>query len=178
MNTKKESDRNQRQNTPPKLLTWKALLRRRKEWRKEGFTVVWTNGCFDLFHAGHVRSLTTAKSFGDILVVGLNSDKSVTSLKGPSRPVLSQADRAEVLAALSCVDAVVIFNEKTPECSLKRLKPDVHCKGSDYAPPHGKPMPEARVVAEYGGRIAFLPMLDGVSTSYVIEKILSGRRQR
>jgi rfaE bifunctional protein nucleotidyltransferase chain/domain len=126
---------------------------------------VWTNGCFDLLHVGHVRSLREARGLGDVLVVGLNSDQSVRRLKGPARPLVPEAERAEILAALECVDAVVIFNEQTPERVLSQLQPNVCCKGADYAPPHGKPVPEAALVESYGGRMAYLSFSPGVSTT-------------
>ena len=134
--------------------------------------MVWTNGCFDLLHAGHARSLTAARSLGDVLVVGLNSDRSVRAIKGPSRPIVPEQERAELLAALTCVDAVIIFDEDTPEAALRRLQPDVHCKGADYAPPHGKPVPERAVVEAYGGRVEFLPLLAGVSTTEIIKRLV------
>jgi rfaE bifunctional protein nucleotidyltransferase chain/domain len=133
--------------------------------------VVWTNGCFDLLHVGHVRSLQAARAFGDILVVGLNSDDSVRRLKGPNRPIVPALERAEVLAALECVAHVIVFDELTPEAALARLEPDVHCKGADYAPPHGKPIPEAGVVQAYGGRIEFLPLVPDVSTSELARRL-------
>lgn len=155
----------------PKIVDWPQLLELRRQWRRDGLTVVWTNGCFDLFHVGHVRSLQAARIFGDVLVVGMNSDASVRQLKGPGRPILPGAERAELLAALECVDHVIVFEEVTPEAALQRLQPDVHCKGSDYAPPHGKPIPEAGVVGAYGGRLEFLPLVPGQSTSSLIERI-------
>src|SRR5262249_53462831 len=142
-------------------------------YRNERKKVVWTNGCFDLLHVGHVRNLQAARKLGDVLVVGLNSDGSVARLKGPGRPIVPAAERAEVLAAFECVDHVVIFDEPTPEISLERLTPDVHCKGADYAPPHGKPIPEAKIVAAYGGRIEFLPMWPSLSTTDLIQRIRS-----
>ena len=108
---------------------------------------------------------------GDLLVVGLNSDDSVRRIKGPARPIIPERERAEMLAALACVDYVVIFNESTPEVSLARLKPDIHCKGADYAPPNGKPIPEAPLVVSYGGRIAFIPLIQGVSTTDLVRRI-------
>src|SRR5205809_7299308 len=125
-----------------KVLGWEALLQRRRQARRDSKAVVWTNGCFDLLHPGHIRSLRAARALGDLLVVGLNSDASVRALKGPGRPILNAAERVEVLAALECVDHVIVFEELTPESALMRLQPDVHCKGADYAPPHGKPVPE------------------------------------
>ena len=143
----------------------------RESYRRAGRTVVWTNGCFDLLHAGHVRSLRAAAALGDVLVVGLNSDESVRRLKGPSRPILPEEDRAESLAALECVDHVLVFPDSTPTAVLGRLRPDVHCKGADYAPPHGRPIPEKAVVEAYGGRVAFLPLVEGVSTTELIRRL-------
>lgn len=153
--------------------SWKSLLAKRDQWRALNKVVVWTNGCFDLLHVGHVRSLQAARALGDVLVVGLNSDESVRRLKGPLRPILAEAERAEILRALACVDAVIIFSEATPEVALSMLKPDIHCKGGDYAPPHGKPVPEAAIVAAYGGRVAFLPLIPGVSTTGIEQRILA-----
>jgi rfaE bifunctional protein nucleotidyltransferase chain/domain len=155
----------------PKLVGWDALLAVRSRYAHEGKIVVWTNGCFDLLHPGHVRSLQAAKSLGDVLIVGLNSDDSVRQLKGPGRPVLSELERAEVLGAFSCVDYVIIFPELRPDAALLRLRPDVHCKGAEYAPPHGKPIPEMATVASYGGRIEFLPFSGGISTTELIRRI-------
>jgi rfaE bifunctional protein nucleotidyltransferase chain/domain len=155
----------------PKSAHWNDLLTQRRRWREQGRTVVWTNGCFDLLHVGHVRNLQAARQLGDVLVVGLNSDDSVRRLKGPDRPIVPAVERAEILAALSCVNWVMIFDELTPEVALSRLQPDIHCKGADYAPPHGKPIPEAAVVAAYGGRIEFLPLLPDLSTTDLIKKI-------
>lgn len=154
-----------------KLAGWEELLAMRSCCASERKVVVWTNGCFDLFHPGHVRSLQAAKRLGDVLIVGLNSDDSVRQLKGPGRPVLSELERAEVISALVCVDYVVIFPELRPDAALLRLKPDVHCKGAEYAPPHGKPIPETKTVASYGGRIEFLPYLGGISTTELIRRI-------
>jgi D-glycero-beta-D-manno-heptose 1-phosphate adenylyltransferase len=139
--------------------------------RGRGRRVVWTNGCFDLLHAGHVRSLRAARQFGDVLVVGINSDESVRRLKGPARPIFPAELRAEVLAALQCVDYVTVFDEPTPEPALCDLRPHVHCKGADYAPPHGKPIPEAAAVAAYGGRVEFLPLVPGLSTTELIRRL-------
>jgi rfaE bifunctional protein nucleotidyltransferase chain/domain len=155
----------------PKLLDLEALLAERARYRAQGKTVVWTNGCFDLLHVGHVRSLQAARDLGDVLVVGVNSDDSVRRLKGPSRPIISACDRAFMLAALECVDHVLLFEEPTPAAILERLQPDVHCKGAEYTPPHGKPIPEAGVIAGYGGRIEFLPLVPAISTSDLVSRI-------
>ena len=155
-----------------KLLDWAALLAARARHRDEGKTVVWTNGCFDLLHVGHIRSLQAARKFGDVLVVGVNSDESVRRLKGQRRPIIPALERVEILAALECVDHVVLFEELTPEAGrFASLQPDVHCKGADYAPPFGKPIPEARVVTGYGGRIEFLPLAPAISTSDLVGRI-------
>jgi rfaE bifunctional protein nucleotidyltransferase chain/domain len=156
-----------------KVMSWPALVQWRDCARREGRAVVWTNGCFDLVHVGHVRNLQAARGLGDALVVGVNDDASVRRLKGPRRPVLPAEERAELLAALACVDAVVLFGEDTPSESLARLQPDIHCKGADYAPPSGKPIPEAAVVAAYGGRIEYLPLVPGISTSELVRRIVA-----
>jgi rfaE bifunctional protein nucleotidyltransferase chain/domain len=153
-----------------KVVGQDQLLGLRKEWRKAGKTVVWTNGCFDLLHIGHVRSLQEARSLGDVLVVGVNSDQSVRGLKGPGRPIVPEAERAELLAALECINCVVIFDDLTPEAILGRLQPEIHCKGAEYAPPHGKPVPEAALVASYGGKIAFLTMAPAISTTELVRR--------
>jgi D-beta-D-heptose 7-phosphate kinase/D-beta-D-heptose 1-phosphate adenosyltransferase len=154
-----------------KVVSWPRLLELREQARTQDQTVVWTNGCFDLLHVGHIHTLQAARSHGDLLIVGVNSDDSVRRLKGPSRPIVPAGERAEILGALACVDYVIVFDELTPVTALARLKPDVHCKGADYAPPHGKPIPEADLVKSYGGRIEFLPMFASASTSNLIRRI-------
>jgi D-beta-D-heptose 7-phosphate kinase/D-beta-D-heptose 1-phosphate adenosyltransferase len=154
-----------------KVVSWDTLLEWRTRARQEKKTVVWTNGCFDLLHVGHVRTLQAARSRGDALVVGVNSDACVRRLKGPGRPLLPAAERVVILAALECVDYVIVFDEATPETAIARLQPDVHCKGADYAPPHGKPIPEAPLVSSYGGRIEFLPLVPSLSTSDLVRRI-------
>lgn len=157
-----------------KLLPWPDLVAERESARAAGRVVVWTNGTFDLLHPGHVASLQQARALGDLLVVGVNSDRSVKAYKGPTRPVLNETERAAMLAALECVDYVVIFDEDTPVESLTKLKPDIHCKGSEYAPPHGRPVPERAVVEGYGGRIEYLPLVPGVSTTELLRRISRG----
>src|SRR5271165_2663562 len=145
------------------------LVLLRAEWARSGRKVVWTNGCFDLLHAGHVRSLRDAKALGDILVVGVNSDASVRAIKGDARPIIGQDDRAETIAALEAVDYVTIFDEPDPIMALSRLRPDIHCKGAEYAG-GTRPMPERETVLSYGGRIEFLPLHPGRSTSDLIQR--------
>jgi D-glycero-beta-D-manno-heptose 1-phosphate adenylyltransferase len=154
-----------------KVTTLEPLVAIREQLRREGKIVVSTNGCFDLLHVGHVRNLQGARALGDVLVVGINSDDSVRQLKGPERPILPAAERAELLAALECVDFVIIFEELTPDAVLARLKPDIHCKGGDYAPPHGKPVLEAALIELYGGRVAYLPLVEGRSTTDMVRRI-------
>ncbi len=156
-----------------KIATMHDLEAQREAWRREGKTVAWTNGCFDLLHAGHVQSLEAASRLADVLVVGVNDDDSVRALKGPGRPVVPASERAALLAALEVVDRVVIFDESTPEDCLRRLRPDVHCKGSDYEPPDGKPIPERTVVESYGGQLAFLPLVHAHSSSSLIDRVRS-----
>lgn len=154
-----------------KLATIDTVAREREVWRLAGKTLVWTNGCFDILHVGHVRFLEAARDEGDVLVVGVNSDESVRRLKGASRPIVTVGERAEILAALECVDRVVVFDADTPVDVIARLKPDVHCKGSDYAPGSGRPMPEAEVIRSYGGRIVYVPLVNGVSTTGLVDRV-------
>jgi glycerol-3-phosphate cytidylyltransferase len=130
--------------------------------------VVFTNGCFDLLHPGHVSYLRAARSLGDALVVGLNSDTSVKKLKGPSRPIVPERDRAAVLLALESVDAVVVFAEDTPMRLLRELRPNVYAKGGDY---RVEDLPEAEVAVEIGAEVNILPFESGYSTTALIEKI-------
>lgn len=133
-----------------------------------GVRVVFTNGCFDILHAGHVRYLTAARALGDVLILGLNSDASVRRLKGASRPVNSETDRAEVVGALKSVDYVVIFGEDTAEELIEKVRPDVYVKGGDYT---RETLPEARIVERYGGEVAFIPLVEGKSTTGIIAKM-------
>jgi rfaE bifunctional protein nucleotidyltransferase chain/domain len=139
--------------------------------RESGGRVVFTNGCFDLLHPGHVSYLRAARSLGDALVVGLNSDASVRRLKkGPARPIVPERDRAAVLAALESVDAVVLFAEDTPVRLMRELKPDLYVKGGDY---RVGDLPEAEVAAEIGAEVKILPFEPGYSTTALIERICS-----
>ena len=139
-----------------------------KKLRNEHKTIVTTNGCFDILHVGHVRYLQKAKSFGDILIVALNSDKSVKSIKGESRPINNENDRAEVLNALRSVDYVVLFDEDSPINLLLEIKPDVHTKGADYTI---ETLPEAKGIMASGGRIEFISFVEGKSTTSIINKL-------
>jgi D-beta-D-heptose 7-phosphate kinase/D-beta-D-heptose 1-phosphate adenosyltransferase len=139
-----------------------------REWREQGRSVVFTNGVFDILHPGHLRYLQAARSEGDVLIVGLNSDRSVRAIKGPDRPINPQNERAEVLAALACVDAVVIFDEETPAEIIRRLQPDVLAKGADWPADQivGRETVEAR-----GGQVVRVPVEEGFSTSSIIERV-------
>lgn len=150
-----------------------AALRARERWHRHGQTVVLTNGCFDVLHVGHVRFLQQARSLGR-LVVAVNSDLSTRALKGPSRPIVPEAERAELLAALRCVDLVTIFDDPTAEAILEELRPDVYVKGADYGP-SGRPLPEASVAERLGTRVELIALTPDHSTSAVIAKIRRGQ---
>lgn len=135
---------------------------------QEGKTVVATNGCFDILHVGHVRYLEKTKSFADYSIVLLNSDKSVRSIKGPTRPINNENDRAEILGALRCVDYVVLFDEDSPRDLLDKIKPDVYTKGADYTM---ETLPEADIMIKNGTKVEFIKFVDGKSTTKTIEKI-------
>ena len=124
-----------------------------REEHKAGRSVVFTNGCFDLLHVGHIRYLQAAKQEGDILLTAVNSDKSVRKLKGPERPVMPEGERIEILSALECTDLILVFDDETVDRLLKELRPDVHAKGTDYTP---ETVPERDTVLGYGGRIAIV----------------------
>lgn len=138
-------------------------------WHRQGRRLVLANGCFDLLHVGHVRYLRAARALGDALVVGLNSDASVRRLKGPGRPIMSAAERAEVVGALAGVDAVVLFEEDSAEALIARLRPDVHAKGSDYTE---ETVPERAAVLAAGGRVAIAGDPKDHSTKDLIGLIL------
>jgi rfaE bifunctional protein nucleotidyltransferase chain/domain len=152
--------------TLPDLVAWRESCRARKK------TVVWTNGVFDVLHVGHLHSLREAKKFGDMLVVGVNGDASVKANKGPDRPIFSCTERVEMLAALDLVDAILVFDDPTPEHVLASLRPDVHVKGADYA---NKPIPERAIVEGYGGRVELIPLVPGRSTTSTLDRLLSSK---
>lgn len=139
-----------------------------RELKAAGKQIVFTNGCFDVLHVGHVRYLSEARKLGDILIVGLNSDVSVCRLKGPERPVNTEQDRAEVLAALTAIDYIVLFEEETAEALIPLVQPHIYVKGGDY---EVKDLPEAGVVAGYGGEIVLIPEVTGKSTTNILRKL-------
>lgn len=151
------------------------VVRRRQQRGERG---VFTNGCFDLLHLGHVRYLQEARELGDFLILGLNSDSGVRRLKGPGRPLVPEEERAEILAALACIDYVTIFDEPTAGPLVAYLQPDIYVKGGDYASkggtasePDTSRLPEAKVVKEYGGIVRLIPYLPGHSTTELIAAI-------
>ncbi|OGC12259.1 hypothetical protein A3K48_07380 [candidate division WOR-1 bacterium RIFOXYA12_FULL_52_29] len=141
--------------------------------KNEGVKVVFTNGCFDILHLGHVRYLREAKKLGDVLIVGVNSDKSVAALKGPSRPYVSEMERAEILASLEFVDYVIIFSELRPDNLIKAVAPNVHVKGGDYKIDD---LPEKKIVESLGGKVVVIPPIKGRSTTNIVAKILGGKK--
>ncbi|HEY6506884.1 MAG TPA: adenylyltransferase/cytidyltransferase family protein [Vicinamibacterales bacterium] len=156
-----------------KVLTREALVQAVAAERRQGRTVAFANGCFDLLHVGHVRYLEGAAREGDVLVVALNDDASVRVLKGAGRPILDDASRAELVAALRCVDYVVVFPEPTVGPLLEALRPDVHCKGTDYTV---DTVPERAIVAAYGGRTAIVGDPKDHSTRDLIARVASQGR--
>lgn len=144
-----------------------------RNWKKKGKRVVFSNGCFDILHAGHVRYLAAARGLGDVLVIGLNSDVSVRRIKGPLRPVCSELDRAEVLSGLEAVDAVTLFDEETPELLIGMLLPDVLVKGADW---RVETIAGAKAVLAAGGSVMTVPLLEERSTSGIIDTILKRYR--
>ena len=154
-----------------KLRTLDQGVAWREAQRAQRRTVVWTNGVFDVLHVGHLASLRGARQFGDALIVGVNGDASVRASKGPERPIFRCEERVALLAALELVDAILVFDDPTPERVLAQIKPDVHVKGADYAPPDGKPVPERAIVEAYGGRVEFLPLVPGRSSTDTITRL-------
>lgn len=156
------------QNLKMKILPLSELQEKVAEWKKEGKTIAFTNGCFDILHAGHIASLLQASKEGDKLVVALNADASVKGLKGENRPVNNEEARAVVMAALGMVDAVTIFSESTPRELIIAIKPDVLVKGGDYKV---EDIAGAKEVIESGGKVVINPIVEGFSTTYIIERM-------
>lgn len=152
--------------TADKIYSLDALINKRKEWKDQ--KVVFTNGCFDILHLGHVDYLEKAAAKGDKLIVALNTDTSVSKLKGPTRPVNNENARARIIAALAFVDAVIFFSEDTPLSLIKQLKPDILVKGSDYKISN---IVGANIVMENGGKVETIDLVEGYSTTNIINKI-------
>jgi len=153
-----------------RVIEREKLREKVEELKREGRRIVFTNGCFDIIHLGHIRYLREAKSKGDVLIVGLNSDESVRRIKGEKRPLMPEEERAEILASLEMVDFVVLFDELVPDELIKLIRPDVHIKGGDYASPDE--LPEAELVRSLGGEVYIAQGVKGKSTSNLIEVIL------
>ncbi len=152
-----------------KVKTRESLCETVESLKAKGKMIVFTNGCFDLLHVGHVRYLEQAKSLGDILVVGINSDRSVRSLKGPNRPILPEEERAEILSGLGCIDYVTVFDEADPFVLISLLKPHILVKGGDWT---RETTVGREVVEQGGGKVIILPFVEGSSTSNIIETVL------
>lgn len=152
------------------LPNWEALAERLETHRQKGEKIVTTNGVFDVLHIGHVRYLQQARALGDLLVVGINTDDCTRRLKGENRPFVPEAERAEMLLALRCVDYVALFDEPTPMQLLEALRPDIHTKGGDY---DVEQMPETQIVRRYGGEVVILPFVEGHSTTSLAHRIAS-----
>ena len=151
------------------VLTRDELIIRRRDWKRNGKTVVFTNGCFDLLHPGHTRLLEQARALGDVLIVAINSDASVREIKGPGRPLVPQAERAEILAALEAVDCVTVFDELTPREIIREVLPDVLAKGGDW----GEDEIVGRAEVEAAGRrVVRIPVIEGFSTTALIERVI------
>jgi rfaE bifunctional protein nucleotidyltransferase chain/domain len=156
------------------ILSLEELLRVREALRAEGRRLVFTNGCFDILHVGHVRYLAEARRLGDALLVAINSDRSVRVLKGANRPVMNEAERAEILVALESVDFVTVFDDESPRTLIAKVLPDVLVKGGDYRPEeiHGR-----EEVERAGGRVLSLPFVEGASTTGIIDRIKNVNRK-
>lgn len=154
----------------PKICDIEELKHRLAQWRVKSDRIVFTNGCFDILHVGHLHTLKESIQLGDKLIVGLNSDASVSRLKGKERPVVNQLDRSEMLAALEMVDAVIIFEDDTPEELIQMIKPDVLCKGGDWSIEN---IVGGDFVKSYGGQVVSIPFVQGYSSSSLINKIKS-----
>lgn len=154
----------------PKICDIEELKRRLAQWRVKSDRIVFTNGCFDILHVGHLHTLKESIQLGDKLIVGLNSDASVNRLKGKERPIVNQLDRSEMLAALEMVDAVIIFEDDTPEGLIQMIKPDVLCKGGDWSIEN---IVGGDFVKSYGGQVVSIPFVQGYSSSSLINKIKS-----
>jgi D-beta-D-heptose 7-phosphate kinase/D-beta-D-heptose 1-phosphate adenosyltransferase len=152
----------------PAVLTMEQLILRFAPEKRNGKRVVFTNGCFDLLHPGHIRLLEDARALGDILIVGLNSDESVRMLKGEGRPVIPEQERAEILSSFECVDAVVIFDELTPQKTVAALLPDVLVKGGDWP---GNQIVGREEVEAAGGKVVLVDVVEGYSTTEILKKI-------
>lgn len=162
-------------STRYKLPDREVLVRTLEQEKSKGRKIVFTNGCFDLLHSGHLKLLNEAKNLGDILVVGINSDQSVKRIKGRGRTCVSEKERGALIPALDCVDYLVVFGEDTPLRLIKELKPHIIVKGGDYTP---KNVVGKEVVEKYGGEVRIIPLVDGISTSVLAERITNNSTKK
>ena len=156
------------QNIKSKIYTLPKLVERSKIWRGKGEKIVFTNGCFDLVHRGHVEVLANTADLGDKLIIGLNSDSSIQKLKGENRPIIDENSRAILLASLQFIDAIVLFSEDTPQKLIETIVPDILAKGGDYKV---EEIAGHEVVLENGGSVILVPFIDGFSTTNIVDKI-------
>ncbi len=154
--------------TASKIVDWTAAEKLVQKWKQQGLSIVFTNGCFDIVHIGHVDYLERARNLGDKLILGLNTDKSIKRIKGEKRPIVEENARARVIAALEFVDVVVLFDEDTPIRLIEAIKPDILVKGDDYTPEN---IVGADFVIKNGGSVKTVPLVKGFSTSNIVEKI-------
>lgn len=152
-----------------KILSWEKLKKETDRLKDEGKRIVFTNGCFDILHVGHVRYLNEARKLGDALILALNSDASVRAIKGEQRPIVPENERAEVIAGLACVDYVTLFSEETPLLLIEYLRPDILVKGGDWSEQN---VVGRESVRRWGGRVAIIPQVRGASTTNIVEKVL------
>ncbi|KPK84148.1 MAG: hypothetical protein AMS27_10785 [Bacteroides sp. SM23_62_1] len=160
------------QNIQGKILSWTDLTTEIQKIRQQKLSIVFTNGCFDILHQGHIRYLAEASDMGDIMIVGLNTDDSVKRLKGKYRPLQDQGSRAITLAAISFIDYIVLFSEDTPLRIIESIKPDILVKGGDYKP---EEIVGYNIVKSSGGKVCTIPLEKGYSTSIIIKKLLAGK---
>ncbi len=158
-------------NIRSKVVSLDDLLKKVADHRKNGEKIVFTNGCFDILHVGHVRYLAAARNEGDILVVGLNSDRSTRKIKGAQRPIVQQDQRAEILASLCCVDYITIFNEQNPLALIRSIKPDILVKGDDWPE---KEIVGGDIVKADGGEVVRVPVVPNISTTSILKRIING----
>lgn len=150
------------------IINESALREEIQKWRAANKKIVFTNGCFDLIHVGHLRTFIEAKKMGDLLIVGINSDRSVKALKGETRPIISEQDRAELISALKPIDYVIIFDENNVSRLLETIKPDIYVKGGDYTLEN---LPEKETIVRYNIEVKFIPLVPGISTTELVNRI-------
>lgn len=150
------------------IINESALREEIQKWRAANKKIVFTNGCFDLIHVGHLRTFIEAKKMGDLLIVGINSDRSVKALKGETRPIISEQDRAELISALKPIDYVIIFDENNVSHLLEMIKPDIYVKGGDYTLEN---LPEKETIVRYNIEVKFIPLVPGISTTELVNRI-------